>query len=322
MGRSVSSPDETLRRELKNTTRSGVFLTNFEMFHPLMKHYVECLTLLLTQNYLTRKKKKSSYSSDFQTLIKLQFPFYFLYELLMSLRMQVLPQLIIINSVLVTVRLNLFALWLEINIFQFPIVLCFKLRYGRCRKGNVSLVLLHLRRASIQTVCRSFRAKFIIASRCKLAAPIDLFTNTAAILNLLDLRSIMGCPGVTRSVFTRACIFLGKKAIIITFEQGTTIFFSHYNFFLGKLKEKQARNACMQLLRSCLHLYVNTVLFSVYSYFRKGCRKAYAPIPIGILGVYAWVLIERQPFLNQLYTAISSKVVVAQVYTPRPQRSM
>ena len=24
---------------------------------------------------------------------------------------------------------------------------------------------------------------------------IDLFTNTAAILNFLDLRSIMGCPG-------------------------------------------------------------------------------------------------------------------------------
>ena len=51
---------------------------------------------------------------------------------------------------------------------------------------------------------------------------IDLFTDTAAILNLLDLRSIMGCPGRTRSVLTRAfpakielhCIFLGKKAII------------------------------------------------------------------------------------------------------------
>ena len=33
---------------------------------------------------------------------------------------------------------------------------------------------------------------------------IHLFTDTAAILNLLDLRSIMGCPGGTRSVFTRA----------------------------------------------------------------------------------------------------------------------
>ena len=33
---------------------------------------------------------------------------------------------------------------------------------------------------------------------------IDLFTDTAAVLNLLDLRSIMGCLGGTRSVFTRA----------------------------------------------------------------------------------------------------------------------
>ena len=39
---------------------------------------------------------------------------------------------------------------------------------------------------------------------------IDLFTDTAAILNYLDLRSVMGCPGgmstsqYTHSVFTRA----------------------------------------------------------------------------------------------------------------------
>ena len=61
----------------------------------------------------------------------------------------------------------------------------------------------------------------------------------------------MGCPGGTRSVFTCAfrakrelhCIFLGKKAIIITSKHDTTIFFSHYNLFLGKLKEKLARKA-------------------------------------------------------------------------------
>ena len=61
----------------------------------------------------------------------------------------------------------------------------------------------------------------------------------------------MGCTGGTRSVFTRAfrtkrelqCIFLGKKAIIITSKQGTTIYFSHYNLFLGKRKEKSARKA-------------------------------------------------------------------------------
>ena len=61
----------------------------------------------------------------------------------------------------------------------------------------------------------------------------------------------MGCPGGTRSVLTRAfrakrelhCIFFGKKAIIVTSKHGTTIFFSHYNPFIGKLKEKLARKA-------------------------------------------------------------------------------
>ena len=80
---------------------------------------------------------------------------------------------------------------------------------------------------------------------------IDLFTDTAALLNLLDLRSFMGYPGGTPSVFTRAsrakrelhCVFLGKKAIIITSKHGKTIFFSHYNLFLGKCKEQLARKA-------------------------------------------------------------------------------
>ena len=80
---------------------------------------------------------------------------------------------------------------------------------------------------------------------------MDLCTDKAAILNLLDLRSIMGCPGGTRSVFTRTsrvkrelqCIFLWKKAIVITSEHGTTIFFSHYNIFLGKLKEIGPKSA-------------------------------------------------------------------------------
>ena len=61
----------------------------------------------------------------------------------------------------------------------------------------------------------------------------------------------MVCPEGIRSVFTRAfwakrdlhCIFLGKKAIIITSKHGTTIFFSHCNLFLGKLKAKLARKA-------------------------------------------------------------------------------
>ena len=62
---------------------------------------------------------------------------------------------------------------------------------------------------------------------------IDLCTETAAILNLSNLRSIMGCPRGTPSVFTCAfgakrelqCIFLGEMAIIITPKQGTKIFF-------------------------------------------------------------------------------------------------
>ena len=40
---------------------------------------------------------------------------------------------------------------------------------------------------------------------------------------------------------TSMTIFIGKKVIIITSKKGTTIFFSHYNLFLGKLKEKLAR---------------------------------------------------------------------------------
>ena len=56
----------------------------------------------------------------------------------------------------------------------------------------------------------------------------------------------MGYPGGTGSVFMRGfrtkrefqCIYLGKKAIVIISKHGTTIFFSHYNLFLGKLKEK------------------------------------------------------------------------------------
>ena len=79
---------------------------------------------------------------------------------------------------------------------------------------------------------------------------IDLFTDTAAILNLIDLRSIMECPGGTRSVFRRAFrakkelqgIFIWKKAII-TSKHGTKFFFPYYNLFLGKHKEKLARKA-------------------------------------------------------------------------------
>ena len=72
--RSVSSPDETLAEErVENTTRSGVFLRNFEAFHLVMKQCVECLILLLKKMILEgeiKDAKMSSFSSAFQTLIK------------------------------------------------------------------------------------------------------------------------------------------------------------------------------------------------------------------------------------------------------------
>ena len=79
---------------------------------------------------------------------------------------------------------------------------------------------------------------------------IDLFTDMAAILNLLDLRSIMGCPGGTRLVFTCAFrakrelhgIFSGRRRSLFPPNGAQRSFFSH-NLFLGKRKEKLARKA-------------------------------------------------------------------------------
>ena len=39
----------------ENTTRSGVFLTTFKVFHLVMKHCVECLILLSKQNDFRRR---------------------------------------------------------------------------------------------------------------------------------------------------------------------------------------------------------------------------------------------------------------------------
>ena len=117
----------------------------------------------------------------------------------------------------------------------------------------------------------------------------DLFSDKAAILNLLVLRSIMGCPGGTRSVFTRAfrakrelqCIFLGKKAIVITSKDGTTIFFSHYNLFLGKLKEKLARKARVNTDASTWDrahapwASHNTPYIQLIQYGRRICKNVY-----------------------------------------------
>ena len=69
----------------------------------------------------------------------------------------------------------------------------------------------------------------------------------------------MGCSGGTRSVFSGAfrakrelqCIFLGEKGdIIIKSKHGTTIYFSRYNLFLGKRKEKLARKARVNTVAS------------------------------------------------------------------------
>ena len=51
--------------------------------------------------------------------------------------------------------------------------------------------------------------------------------------------------GVLSKMRMSMTIFISKKAIIITSKKGTTIFFSHYNLFLGKLKEKLVRKACI-----------------------------------------------------------------------------
>ena len=55
---------------------SGVFLTNFEVFHLVMKHFVQWLLLPLKQKHLQgeiKDERMSSFSSDHQTLVKHQF---------------------------------------------------------------------------------------------------------------------------------------------------------------------------------------------------------------------------------------------------------
>ena len=77
------------------------------------------------------------------------------------------------------------------------------------------------------------------------------FYRYGALLNLLDLRSIMGCPGPsTHSVFM--CAFQQKErtSMYISWQKGDHLhpnkaqhFFFHYNLFLRKLKEKLAPKA-------------------------------------------------------------------------------
>ena len=58
---------------------------NFEVFYLVMKLCVECSNKIIVEGEI-KNAKTSSFSSDFQTLIKHLFHLYFLYELLMSLR--------------------------------------------------------------------------------------------------------------------------------------------------------------------------------------------------------------------------------------------
>ena len=70
---SVSSPDETLRRELKIRHIAEYFLTNLEVFHLVMKHCVELLILLLKQNYFRRGNYGCKNEQFFKDSFKINF---------------------------------------------------------------------------------------------------------------------------------------------------------------------------------------------------------------------------------------------------------
>ena len=80
---------------------------------------------------------------------------------------------------------------------------------------------------------------------------IDLFTDTAAILKLLDLRSIMGCPGALaqylHALFGQKenfnVFFSGKRRSLLHPNRAEPSLVFHYYLFLGKRKEKLARKA-------------------------------------------------------------------------------
>ena len=73
----------------------------------------------------------------------------------------------------------------------------------------------------------------------KIVTTIDLFTNTAAILNLLDLRSIMGCPGGALAQYLRA--LFGQKENFTVYFSGKRRSFPITILLLGNLKGKLAR---------------------------------------------------------------------------------
>ena len=79
----------------------------------------------------------------------------------------------------------------------------------------------------------------------KKGSVIDLFTDTVAILNLLDVRSIMGCPGGALAQYLlallgqkRTSLYISReKTIIISSKHGATIFFPITIFFYENLKK-------------------------------------------------------------------------------------
>ena len=104
-----------------------------------------------------------------------------------------------------------------------------------------------LRKAGIQEgsiIVVDQNGKFVNNTKEKMVSfydcmTIDLFTDTAAILNLLDLRSIMGCLGGTRSVYTRPfrarenfnVYFSGKRRLLLHSKTAQRSFFLITNFF-------------------------------------------------------------------------------------------
>ena len=66
------------------TTRSGVFLTNFEVFHLVMKRCVECSILLLKQNDFTRRNQGYKNEQFFHLLSKHLLNINFLYIFFMN----------------------------------------------------------------------------------------------------------------------------------------------------------------------------------------------------------------------------------------------
>ena len=87
----VSSSDETPRRDLKRRLAAALFLMNFEVFHLVMKHCVECSILLFKQNYFKRRNLGYKKWAIFHLISKHALNIHFLcflivYKLLKSLR--------------------------------------------------------------------------------------------------------------------------------------------------------------------------------------------------------------------------------------------